>query len=61
MKVKFLDNLKTLDKKLGLQRTPTWDIYLFIFPSLFTKPIVTSRNLVLGGNSDRRVHYFTLS
>lgn len=49
----FLDNLKPLDTKLGLQRTLTWGflilkINLNSFSILFTTPSVDSNNLVIG-------------
>ena len=46
--VNFLDNLKPLDKKLGLYRTPTLRPFHFIvFSILFTLPTITSNTLVL--------------
>ena len=52
----FLDNLKWLDKKLDLQQTSTWDMFVlgvfFLFISILSAiPTVASNNLVLGKNS----------
>ena len=48
----FLGNLKPLDKKLGLHRTPPRSFFDFVFGTISSiVPIVTSNNLVTGWNS----------
>ena len=49
-KSSFLENLKSLDMKFGLQRTPTLGVPLLLFFILFVIPTVASNNLVLGKN-----------
>ena len=51
-------SLKPLDKKLGLQETPTWGIFFYSFFSILpTTPTVDSTNLVLAEILDQLLQF----